>query len=164
MALQFLKEIGAEGAAGSLYEATAYSTLQGNACISLSFVLRSANLGNFPTPPPAFDKAAELAVFPIIMSTFGLSSPPATATNTPPASTSTPTPTPTGSETTGWNTYENVKYAFAFKYPPGSSIESQSDNSGKVYLPITAGTNLVRKWVKVSVVEGANPCKILTPR
>jgi hypothetical protein len=65
-----LKEIGGEGAAGSVYYATAYSTLKGNACISLSFVLKAANLGNFPTPPPAFDQAAESAVFPIIMSTY----------------------------------------------------------------------------------------------
>jgi hypothetical protein len=68
--IQFLKETGMDGAAGSHFDATAYSTLKGNACISLSFVLRSANLGNFPTPPPAFDKAAESAVFPTIMLTY----------------------------------------------------------------------------------------------
>jgi hypothetical protein len=192
--IQFLKELGVEGTAGTFYDMTAYSTLQGNACISLTFVLKSVDPGVFTSPPPAFDKAAESAVFPIIMSTFGLSSPPATATNTPPASTSTPTlvvtatptssptpttapstatptqtplstststptPTVTGTDTTGWNTYINGKYSFSFKFPPGSSIDSQSDNLGRVYLPFTAGTNLSQKWVSIAVVEGANPCK-----
>ena len=74
-------------------------------------------------------------------------------------STSTPTPTTTGTDTTGWNTYLDGKYLFSFKFPPGSTIDSQSDNSGRVYLPITEGTNLSQKWVSVAVVEGANPCK-----
>ena len=66
----FLQELAIDGTAGSSYDITAYSTLKGNACISLTFVMQSANLGNFETPPPAYDKAAELAVFPIIMSTY----------------------------------------------------------------------------------------------
>jgi hypothetical protein len=69
-----------------------------------------------------------------------------------------PSPTAT-TDTSGWNTYQNAKYGFFFKFPPGSSVASQSDNSGRVNLPITAGTNLTAKWVQVSVVEGANPCK-----
>jgi hypothetical protein len=68
--IQFLKEIGSEGAAGSLYDWTSYSTLRNNACINLTFLLRSVNPGNLPTPPPVFDKAAESAVFTTIINTF----------------------------------------------------------------------------------------------
>lgn len=68
--IQFLKEIGSEGAAGSLYEWTSYSTLRNNACINLTFILRSSNPGNFPTPPPVFDKTAESAVFSTMIGTF----------------------------------------------------------------------------------------------
>jgi hypothetical protein len=68
--IQFLKEVGSEGAAGSLYDWTSYSTLRNNACINLTFVLRSANPGNFPTPPPVFDPLAESAVFSTIIGTF----------------------------------------------------------------------------------------------
>jgi hypothetical protein len=69
------------------------------------------------------------------------------------------TPTPTGMDTTGWSVYANSKYSFSFKYPPGSSIESQGDNSGRVKLPFTTGTTLSGKWIDVTIVEGANPCK-----
>jgi hypothetical protein len=68
--IQFNKQTSTEGAAGSVYDTIAYSTVRNNACISLSFVLHSANPGNFPTPPPAFDKNAESAVFTTIMNSF----------------------------------------------------------------------------------------------
>jgi Ig-like domain from next to BRCA1 gene len=68
--IQFNKQTSTEGAAGSVYDTVAYSTVRNNACISLSFVLHSANPGNFPTPPPLFDKNAESAVFTTIMNTF----------------------------------------------------------------------------------------------
>ena len=85
------------------------------------------------------------------------SSTPATQT---PTATATPTGTVTGTpDTSTWNTYQNVKYGFHFKFPPGSSIASQSDNSGRVYLPFTSGTNLVQKYVDVSVVDNATTCK-----
>ncbi len=93
-------------------------------------------------------------------------SPSPTATTTPPSPTPTrtptataPSPTPTSVDTTGWNTYQNSKYGFSFKFPPGSTVVSQTDNSGRVDLPFTAGTDLNGKWVDVTVVEGANPCK-----
>lgn len=68
--IEFLQQVGQEGAAGSTYDWTAYSTSHNNACITISFILRSANPGNFSTPPPLFDKAAESAVFTQIMNTF----------------------------------------------------------------------------------------------
>ena len=267
--VQFLKELGGEGTAGHFYDITAYSTLNNNACISLTFVLKSVDPGVFATPPPPFNKAAESAVFATIMSTFGLSSPPPTATSTAtpistpvpgliirgyvrlmdgsglpgvtiyrsfavydgvvvattdangyfqsdfafipgdemvrvwpsatgysfepenaywrhyygpedrtlnfvasPAS-DTPTPIPSGSPTptstqtatappsNGWSTYQNTKYGFSFQFPPGSSVEGQSDTGGRVYLPFKAGTNLTNKYLDVSVVEGVSPCQTI---
>lgn len=70
-----------------------------------------------------------------------------------------PAPTATGTNTSNWNTYQNVQFGFSFKFPPGSSIASQSDNSGRVYLPITQGTNLKEKYIDVKVVEDASTCK-----
>lgn len=94
--ISFLQETGSDGAAGNFYDWTAYSTLKGNACISLTFILHSVNPGNYQTPPPVFNKAAESAIFSTVMSTFALFTSAASATNTPPAATATtaaPTPT-----------------------------------------------------------------------
>ena len=68
--IQFLREIGAGAGAGNLYEFVAYSTVSNNNCVSLTFILHSTNPGNYPTPPPEFDKAAESAVFDQIINTF----------------------------------------------------------------------------------------------
>ena len=103
------------------------------------------NLGNTPTPTLVPSSTPTGIVTP--------------STATPTGTVTPSTATPTGTNTTGWNTYQNVKYTFQFKFPPGSSIASQSDNAGRVYLPFTAGTNLVQKYVDVSVVEGASTCK-----
>jgi len=95
--ISFLKQTGAEGAAGSLYQWVAYSTLRDNVCVSLDFILRSHDPGNFSTPPPVFDFAAESAVFGQIVSTYTWF---AISTATPgfetplPVETSTSTPTP----------------------------------------------------------------------
>jgi murein DD-endopeptidase MepM/ murein hydrolase activator NlpD len=100
--LTFLKQTGAEGAAGNFYDWVSYSTSRNNVCVSLDFVLHSVNAGNFPTPPPLFDFAAESAVFGQIVSTYswlplpGTPSPtftPATPLPTTPAASFTPTPT-----------------------------------------------------------------------
>ena len=69
--ITFVKESGADAGMGQLHQWTAYSTLKGTTCISLGFVLHSTNPGNYATPPPIFDEAAESAVFEEIMSTFG---------------------------------------------------------------------------------------------
>jgi hypothetical protein len=88
----------------------------------------------------------------------------AAATNTPGSTTPTATPTVTSTQTTtsNWNTYQNGKYGFNFKFPPGSVITSQTDTAGRIFMPITAGTNLVEKYVDVTVVENADPCKTPT--
>jgi hypothetical protein len=79
----------------------------------------------------------------------------AAATATPTAS-PTPIPTATGTPTALWNTYVNSTYAFSFKYPPEATTDP--DFGGRLYLPVAPGTNLVKKWLDVSVVEGASPC------
>jgi hypothetical protein len=68
--IQFLKQSGQGAAAGNRYDWTAYSTMRNNACISLAFVLHSANPGNYATPPPVFDMAVESAVIGATMNTF----------------------------------------------------------------------------------------------
>jgi photosystem II stability/assembly factor-like uncharacterized protein len=67
--ISFFKQVGGDAAAGNQYQWVGYSTLHGNACISMNFVLHS--LGAIYPQPPDFDKAAESAVFTQIMSTFG---------------------------------------------------------------------------------------------
>ncbi len=83
---------------------------------------------------------------------------PATATTTPATATTSPTATSTQSTTANWNTYQNATYGFSFKFPPGSVISSQTDTAGRIFLPITSGTNLIEKYIDVTAVEGANPC------
>jgi len=68
--ISFVKQTGDEGAAGSLYQWVAYSTLRDNVCVSLDFILHSHNPGAFTTPPPVFDFAAESAVFEQMVSTY----------------------------------------------------------------------------------------------
>ena len=68
--ISFLKQTGGDATAGHVNTWTAYSTVRDNVCVSLDFVLRAANLGNFPTPPSAFDEAAETAVFGQIVATY----------------------------------------------------------------------------------------------
>lgn len=68
--VEFLKEAGAGLGAGNVYEWTGYSTLKGTTCISILFVLHSANPGVYATEPPAFDYEAESAVFDELINTF----------------------------------------------------------------------------------------------
>ena len=96
--ITFLKETGEDGTAGHINKWTAYSTMRGNACVSLDFVLRAANPGVFTTPPPLYDEAAESLVFGQIVSTYQWLDGPSTSTPTPVES---PTPTATQSTPVG---------------------------------------------------------------
>jgi hypothetical protein len=90
--ISFLKQTGQDATAGHTNKWTAYSTSRDNVCVSLDFVLRAANPGNFATPPPLYDEAAESAVFAQIVSTYEwLTSPTATPTSSTPVDTATPT-------------------------------------------------------------------------
>lgn len=64
-----------EGAAGSFYSWTAFSTLRGDLCLSLTFVLRSVNALNFTPPLPEYSSEEETSVFEEIATTFGWVSP-----------------------------------------------------------------------------------------
>ena len=97
--ITFLKETGEDGTAGHINKWTAYSTVRGNACVSLDFVLRAANPGVFPTPPPLYDEAAESLVFGQIVSTFQWLDGSATSTPTPAESATPTSSTPVGSPT-----------------------------------------------------------------
>jgi hypothetical protein len=68
--ISFLKETGAGAGAGNMYEFVAYSTASNNNCVSLTFIMHSTNPGNYQTPPPEFDKAAESAIFDSVIKTF----------------------------------------------------------------------------------------------
>jgi hypothetical protein len=64
--ISFLAETGTDSALGNIYDWKAFSAFHNNACISMNFVLHSANNG-----APQFDKTAESNVIDSIMSTFG---------------------------------------------------------------------------------------------
>ncbi len=106
------------------------------------------------SPTPTNATAAPTAT-PTPTGTTG--APSATPTNTTAPSSATPTATPTEESTSGL--YQNSTYDFKFSLPAGATIVSQSDTVGRVSLPIvTAGTNLLSKYIQIHVVEGANPC------
>jgi hypothetical protein len=68
--ITFVKTTGQGAAAGNRYDWTAYATTSSNACISLAFILHSANPGNYATPPPVFDMPKESAVIGTTMSSY----------------------------------------------------------------------------------------------
>ena len=107
------------------------------------------------SPTPANTTGAPTAT-PSPTGTTG--APSATPTNTLAPSSETPTATPTEQSNTSGQ-YQNATYNFKFSLPAGATIVSQSDTVGRVSLPIvTAGTNLLSKYIQIHVVEGANPC------
>jgi hypothetical protein len=61
---------GSDAGAGNYYDFTAYTTTQGDTCVSLSFVLHSTAAQNYTPPLPEFDRNAESAVFEQIVATF----------------------------------------------------------------------------------------------
>ncbi len=78
-----------------------------------------------------------------------------TSVITPPTATA----TPIGGN---WQTYTNQKYQFQFQYPPEGQLSSQTDNGVHIELPIIApGTNLVAKYLDMSVTENVSSCSSL---
>ncbi|HEX6269521.1 MAG TPA: NBR1-Ig-like domain-containing protein [Anaerolineales bacterium] len=61
--------------------------------------------------------------------------------------------------TDNWLTYTNSTYGFQFKYPPGSERFFETNNSILIRMPITPGTNLMEKYLQMSVNENVNPCQ-----
>jgi hypothetical protein len=85
---------------------------------------------------------------------------PTTGVTTTPTTPVAPVATATaGSPASSSSTYQNTKYGFQFALPAGASIVSQTDNLGRVSLPLVAtGTNLQEKYILVSATEGKDPC------
>jgi hypothetical protein len=139
----FARVSASEGAAGSFYEWTAYSTVNGSVCVSLTFVLHSHNPGVYSTPPPTFDGPGESAVFNLIVETFAWLEGAAI------------TPTPSD-----WLTYTNLAYGFQLQYPPGGGGLQPGDTatSARIDLPFEPGTSLVEKYLAIEVEDGAATC------
>ena len=68
--INFLKETGSGIGAGNIYDWTGYSVLKDTTCITITFVLHSANAGVYSTEPAPFDKAAESQIFDQLLNTF----------------------------------------------------------------------------------------------
>jgi heat shock protein HslJ len=68
--LDWTKVSGSDAGAGNYYDFTAYTTTQGDTCVSLSFVLHSTAAQNYTPPLPEFNRDAETAIFEQIVGTF----------------------------------------------------------------------------------------------
>jgi len=68
-------------------------------------------------------------------------------------------PTTPAPPTNNWPTYINSTYAFNFKYPPWSERFFETTNSILIKMPIVPGTNLMEKYLQMSVNENVNPCQ-----
>jgi hypothetical protein len=144
--LDFLAQNASQGAAGNIYDWTGYSTERAPVCASLTGVLHSTNPGNYSTPPPLFDQAAESAVFGQIVATFRWLD---------------ITPAPVGTTTipAGWLCYINVTYAFEVCYPSDATLSDETPAHVRIHLTIAAGTNLLEKWMDVDGNSGAPVCQ-----
>jgi photosystem II stability/assembly factor-like uncharacterized protein len=152
--ISFLKQRGFEGAAGNLYDWVAYSTLHGNACISMNFMLHS--LGAIYPPPPDYDSAAESAVFTQIISTFAWL--PGTATPTPITVSGTIVPSPQINKL-----YMNDSY---HGWAVGNSYVLKTSDGGATWYNVTTPAvsrvvsvffqNANKGWVMATLQEDPN--------
>lgn len=73
----------------------------------------------------------------------------------------TPTPVFTATVPPPVNTgliYTNQRYGFKFTYPANSVTGALQDTYAHINLPFTPGTNLVEKYLDVTVFENVSPC------
>ena len=117
----------------------------------------SSDPGPAATPLPGTSTATATAT---TAATTGTATATPTATATlDTTTTGTSTPTATATQSTSGTTYQNTKYNFKFTLPTGARIVNQSDNAGRVSLPlVVSGTNLQEKYIAISIQEGKNPC------
>jgi hypothetical protein len=74
--VDWLRENGSGIALGNLYDWVSYSTVRDPNCITVTFVLHSADPGVYATEPPTFDPSAESAIFDELFATFRFDSQP----------------------------------------------------------------------------------------
>jgi hypothetical protein len=55
-----------------------------------------------------------------------------------------------------WLLYTNSTAGFQLKYPPGGQLEAPLS---RIWLPIAPGTNLVEKYLDISVIDNPSTCK-----
>ena len=147
----FRKETGGDAGAGNLYQWIAYSTTRDNDCVSLDFVLHSLNPGNYATPPPVFDFAAESAVFGQIAGTYtwfppGQSATPTSSTpvfSTPTSSTPAASPTPDGSATTTPTQIPTSSPTLVSTQPADEALNGQVLASKPVTITVLDAGNVV---------------------
>jgi hypothetical protein len=145
--LDFLVQNASEGAAGSFYDWTGYSTQRASVCASLTGVVHTADALNYPTPPPTVDPAAESTLFPLIVATFrwlAVTPAPATTATIPP----------------GWVCYTNTQYAFQVCYPSEAVVVGETPAHLRIRLPFTPGTDLQDKFMDIDGTGGAAVCQI----
>lgn len=143
--ISFLKETGGDGAAGNLYEWVAYSAPRNNACLSMDFILHSVNAGNFPTPPPIFDKAAESMVFGQMMSTFAWMPP--VVTSAPPTVPPVVVPSP--------NIHTLFMMDASNGWAMGNSYILRTANGGATWYNVTApGVSAIRNAFFLNASKG----------
>ena len=118
--IKFKKEIGKEHAAGHIYKSVSYSTVKGDKCLGLIFILRSLNPEAFDIPPPLYDERKESEIFEKIISTFQFSM--ESTKNKLPAQNNTLV------NTSNWKTYRNEKYYFQINYPKDLIIKEINDS------------------------------------
>jgi len=77
-----------------------------------------------------------------------------------PSGTTAPTATATQNPTADFEKYFNEKYGFEFKHPKGTTVSNQTDIHARFQLPTSSpNTNLVEKYIDMSVIENATTCK-----
>ncbi|MGB7538479.1 MAG: SH3 domain-containing protein [Anaerolineales bacterium] len=133
--LEFFVQSGEDAGAGNHYAWTGYSTERDGVCVSLTGVLHSTNPSFYPTPPPEYDPAGEVAVFDDIAATFRWLEE--------------ATPEPVSTIPPGWICYQNALYAFEVCYPADATINEEAADHIRIDLAIAPGTNLSEKWMNV---------------
>ncbi len=101
--LEFKREEGREGAAGTRHDYISYSTKKDGRCFNLMFVLGSVNPGVFDDPPEEFNEEKETRILYQMLSTFKIEE----------------------GEMSDWEDYVSEKYGYRIKHPSDWVIETE---------------------------------------
>jgi hypothetical protein len=114
--------------------------------------------GSYPTPTPLPTLTASATSIPTLpAAAFTFTPPPPVVTETfTPVPTFTASPVPPANP--GAATYSNQRYGFQFNYPATGVITTSQDSFAHINLPFTVGTNLVEKYLDVTVFENVSQC------